>query len=689
MDMDMGSEMAGGMMDMAAGVPGLFYMQHIFWAFVGTTIGVAILTNVFNKILCYQRLAARNRSLQDPARPKTLLFKVQATLAAVIREITYYSPPIAFRGFHFYLPPMGPVIIMVAYVVLIVVCCFIGLHPNELLEWEDIGYRCGFIAVAQLPLIVLLAGKRNIIGFLTGMGYERLAWLHRWVARALLFTVLIHMGFWMREWGKYDYIMVKLKTDSITQRGIAAFGVLGWLMLSSLAPVRGLCYEFFVVQHVISWIGFLFAVYLHIPDENRVWIWIPLGFWAFDRVVRALYMLYTNLSFLHRGSSGFLACKATFEPLDASHTRIIIANPPVSWKAGQHVFLACHPLAPLSSHPFTIASLPEDGKMEFIVCAKKGATRRFFRYAEKVYPSLPFSSTKNTIGRSVLIDGPYSGIRPLQQFDSLLFFAGSTGATFTVPLMRDVIRRCIPDQAPRRYDIDGPAVVITRYIRFVWAVKKCSTLGWFANQFDQVIRDVESIRERGHDITVEIGVYITCDESFTSKRNSISSGCNPESSRAGKVQLRRSNSSDNYEKKALKEEVLEFPSQTASIKQGCCCRNTVHDEDAIVPPCCCSSKPTKRNSISSLSSSSSSLENKLGYDFNPSISLTSGRPSITDILLKTAEQARGEMGVVVCGPPGLVQCTRNAACKISDERAVHKGTGAQGIWVHAEGFGYA
>jgi hypothetical protein len=42
----------------------------------------------------------------------------------------------------------------------------------------------------------------------------------------------------------------------------------------------------------------------------------------------------------------------------------------------------------------------------------------------------------------------------------------------------------------------------------------------------------------------------------------------------------------------------------------------------------------------------------------------------------------------VCGPSGLVHSTRNAAVKISDERSVHKGTGAQGIYVYAEAFRY-
>ena len=71
------------------------------------------------------------------------------------------------------------------------------------------------------------------------------------------------------------------------------------------------------------------------------------------------------------------------------------------------------------------------------------------------------------------------------------------------------------------------------------------------------------------------------------------------------------------------------------------------------------------------------------------ISVLSGRPHVSNIIRKTAEYALGEMAVVVCGPPGLIQSTRNATVQISDDRAVHKGTGAQGIYVHAEAFGYA
>ena len=71
------------------------------------------------------------------------------------------------------------------------------------------------------------------------------------------------------------------------------------------------------------------------------------------------------------------------------------------------------------------------------------------------------------------------------------------------------------------------------------------------------------------------------------------------------------------------------------------------------------------------------------------ISILSGRPDVSEVIRGTAECALGEMAVVVCGPQGLVQRTRNAAAAVSDDRGVHKGTGAQGIYVHAETFCYA
>lgn len=52
------------------------------------------------------------------------------------------------------------------------------------------------------------------------------------------------------------------------------------------------------------------------------------------------------------------------------------------------------------------------------------------------------------------------------------------------------------------------------------------------------------------------------------------------------------------------------------------------------------------------------------------------------------DEARGETGIAVCGPLGLSSDVRTMVARCSDERAVHKGTGAQGIYLPAECFGW-
>jgi hypothetical protein len=64
------------------------------------------------------------------------------------------------------------------YTVLIVVCCFYALNLGGLLQWETIEYRSGFIAISHIPFIVLLSSKWILIGFFTGVRYERLIELH-------------------------------------------------------------------------------------------------------------------------------------------------------------------------------------------------------------------------------------------------------------------------------------------------------------------------------------------------------------------------------------------------------------------------------------------------------------------------------------------------------------------------------
>lgn len=168
-------------------------------------------------------------------------------------------------------------------------------------------------------------------------------------------------------------------------RGLAAWCTLVWINFSSSTPIRGWNYELFIVQHVASFALLIGFTYVHAPPELQGYVWAAVAFFFFDRVVRALRFLYVNISIFHpsHNSDGMLACKAEFTPMAHDTTRITIRNPPIAWAPGQHVFLSCQGIAPLQNHPFTIASIPTDGKMEFLVKAQSGGTRRFFKHAQK------------------------------------------------------------------------------------------------------------------------------------------------------------------------------------------------------------------------------------------------------------------------------------------------------------------
>lgn len=648
-----------------------------------------------------------------------------ATMAAVLREATYASFPIKLTSrFRWVTPTLGRIALVLAELIVVIVLCFYGLRPNDQTQWEQVAYRIGSVAACQLPLIVLLAGKNNIIGFLIGVSYERLSWLHRWTARVLLLTVTMHMGFWFADWYRFDYIKVKLTTDAFTRTGFAAWVMLVWVVFSSMAPVRRWNYELFVVQHIVTYAGFLAAVYLHLLPEVRVWVWLPIGFAILDRTLRSLTVLYTNILLYHPTAKRerFWASKATFEPLDLETTRIMISKPPISWTAGQHVLLSCHTIAPLQSHPFTIASIPSDGRMEFIVKSKSGGTKRYLRHAEKL--GLPLIETPIHLRHqsAVTIEGPYGRIRPLKQFDSVVLIAGSSGGTFILPLLRDIVqswksRGTIPKS---RWPWGAPTGAATRYLRCVWAVKSRAQYNWFSRQLADATEDVEQLRSQGQDVELDISIYVTCDEEFVTGSNDDTpvSGCGARCN--GGIEPSAQDLKAQQVEKVDEdcESLNSSASQTSSPKNAkpscgpngtCCCQATIEDEDAITSatPCECNcspyiepadsddddEKPTSPYpSTSSVAKSSYPLTPTTpappSSPSNAAITMLSGRPQPQNLIRKMLEQALGESAVVVCGPKGLVDNVRQSVVSLSDERAIHKGTGAQGCYLHAEAFDY-
>jgi hypothetical protein len=319
------------------------------------------------------------------------------------------------------------------------------------------------------------------------------------------------------------------------------------------------------------------------------------------------------------------------------------------------------------------------------------------------------ANLRNHRTKTVLIEGPYGCHRPLRQFESLVLLAGSTGASFTVPLLRDILqgwKEIANGQTSRNTSFLRPQTgSAVRSVRFVWVVKGRGQLEYCSEQFSSVSADFQNLQQHLRHIKLELTVYITCDESFTEEHNSLLSTVTDAKPRLevnkslehGAVEL-RGRTTDKYPgpkgtRNDVKEELstIRSPNYNEAVPKSCCCRGTV-DENAsadVIAPCCCSSPADNASETNaSLRPRSSSVSTQKKFLIHPSIQVFSGRPNTRDIIRRSLEQALGESAVVVCGPQGLVADVKQNVCSLSDERAVHKGTGAQGIYLHTESFGY-
>jgi len=576
-----------------------------------------------------------------PARPMNLFMKSVATITAIYREISYpqFSP--ARTTFWFKVPTFGNILLLLTYLCFILALEFFQNDIPGAQHHTSISVRAAWLAVAQVPLLILLAGKNNLIGFLTGVSYERLNILHRWVARGLLLLATIHFASESVGWDEYGLLKLEWATDTCPPTGISVYAILLWINLSTLAPLRNFFYEFFVIQHLITFFGFIIAIMMHIPSTAlyaRVYIYIPIGLYFVDRLIRTSRFAYNNLQPGH----------ATLEAMEGGVTKIRLCNKHVKkWAPGSFVLLSIPKFGPGQSHPATIASIPtsHNNDLVFILKSHKGFTKRMMESAMSstvsLVPDTKDEATRRQVKHRALVDGPYGGLHAdFAAFDTVVLISGSTGVTFTISQFLDIAHRASSQKLP------------VRRLEFIWMIKNISWTSWIEDELLSAFKNVEAAG-----IEVAIKIFVTCDEAFTDSSNGSKNG-------------------------------------------GCSC-------DESLGPCCCTSigDPGQADSIkqaridgdlegnkgemySKVISESSSLASGNARNGNTLSCATfqSGRPSWHLLLSDLANQAEGEMGVAVCGPMGLATSVRRMIARISDERAVHKGTGAQGICLHVESF---
>lgn len=344
--------------------------------------------------------------------------------------------------------------------------------------------RAALVSCAQLPLIIALAHKNNIISWMTGISHEKLNVLHRAAGRTMFIML------WIHTIGRATTSLPPKVTyqDPFMIAGIIGISALTAGVFLSLRIFRHALFEFFFVTHVVFMLMFLVGGYLHLHEHGYgVYIWPSLLVWGIDRAFRFLRLVWHNRFGLDESMKG----KASVELLTQDTIRVTFKRK-FTWKPGQHAYISIPKISKLPSeaHPFTIASIPgasdgtktETNEVVFLIRVQKGLTRLLKEHA---------SQTGNN-SAAAYVDGPYGSPPCLHRYTTCVLVAGGSGISYTLPLLLDLIRRS---------SIGGSLEV--RRVLFVWAVRGDGHLPWITETLSQALATAKQSLE------VDVRIYIT------------------------------------------------------------------------------------------------------------------------------------------------------------------------------------
>ncbi|KAJ7901617.1 hypothetical protein B0H13DRAFT_765305 [Mycena leptocephala] len=323
--------------------------------------------------------------------------------------------------------------------------------------------RYGYIAVSQIPFVVAFATKNNILGMFLGMGYEKLNFLHRFVARLAIISANVHGLGYIYKWCLGNVFMEKIKLPK-NYFGLLMLLSVDCLLLSSTAFVRKNAYNIFFYSHILFVQVLLFSGFNHYP-QLLPYLYCTVAIYGLDKLMR---LAKTRIS------------TATIRPIpELGATRVEFPYLKKGWRAGQHVRVQVLSSAMgltgwAETHPFTVASQSNSKEGLVLLCKKTGTwTQNLFGIATK-------SRAEWGIGRNirVIVEGPYGGpgFAIFSSYSAALFIVGGSGLTFALSAIQELIQQ----------DLQGESRV--RVIELIWVVQDAASLMPLIPQFSSMIQ---------------------------------------------------------------------------------------------------------------------------------------------------------------------------------------------------------
>lgn len=396
------------------------------------------------------------------------------------------STPALFNGKHTEAPTFFKILstLVPTRVESIVIFCFTCLNillttvhynfessekPKSVQLMQCLADRTGLLAFGLIPLLIIFAGRNNILTSLTGIPYSTFIVYHKLVARFMWIHALIHSCAWT-AYGIHINYLAGYAERTYWRWGIVATTLGGLILFQAFHVFRNMAYETFLVIHIILTVLFVVACWWHCYTIGYLeWIYVSWAVWIFDRVLRVIRMCV----FGFRKAQIELIADDTFKvsvkhnkwfaPFPGSFAYVYFITPTMFWQ----------------SHPFTIidSALNKDETTIYIK-TKSGVTKRINKELSK-HPG-----SKKTIRISV--EGPYGHRAPMEKYDTAMLLAGGNG---------------IPGPYYHAIDLAKRQSSAKQQIKLLWVIRNPESLKWF----------YEELKVLAH-TNVQTDIYITAPQ---------------------------------------------------------------------------------------------------------------------------------------------------------------------------------
>lgn len=305
--------------------------------------------------------------------------------------------------------------------------------------------RFGIVGASQLPTQYLLAMRSSLSPYAWAFrqSHEDLSRWHQVLGRIISTLFLLHAVFYLGFFQSAGILFQRLASTTVALGISMTLGVV-LASVTSCSAVRHFSYRLFVIPHVLFSLALPPLLFFHVRHA-RIFVLEALFIYFLDVIIRRTGSITSQASLQSIPGTELIRISALIPPEKIQSFR---------WRPGTFAYVGLAAASRPSwnpayafANPFTLEDFDTaTGAVTLIARQQSGPlTLALARHAGRspCHPTINAESGRAGGGAIITLEGPYGSALHFPQFsgakfDHILLIAGGVGATFILPIFRQL-----------------------------------------------------------------------------------------------------------------------------------------------------------------------------------------------------------------------------------------------------------